>query len=510
MLRDAWTREAEQMEENLFSKFAMGAPPTEPATKPAPRPDDDELLSSEQLRVVDLVLQGHNVFFTGEAGTGKSTVTRRIIAELKKKYGEQFGQRVAVAAMTGIAATHIGGSTLNSALGLGVPTTARDFRTMFSSRKRLREYEVLILDESSMCSADMFDRIEEMLRSIRGGVRPAGGLQIVLTGDMFQLPPIETAPSPDDPPDAFYNRGYIFESAAWKACKFTVVLLTKVFRQSDAHFSGLLNAVRHGGPGADAALAELFSSCSRELECTDGIAPTLIFPRNAEVDAINASELAKLPGPRATFVARDDVSVSSMVRNQGSASASASARSRLLQSNFFKSCQAPPRLELAVGAQVMLVKNLDTRAGLVNGSRGVVVGVSPPNGATVQFRCGTRHFCGPVKFTSTMHGLGEANRTQVPLKLAWALSAHKSQGCTLDYAKVDLRGTFAAGQAYVALSRARTMDGLQIVGYDPGCARTDPAVVAFHSALRGGSAAASPRASAYAFVDEDDNDDHTL
>lgn len=454
-------------------------------------------LSDEQLRVVDLVLAGHNVLFTGPGGSGKSLTTNAIIERLRERHGEAFAERVAVTATTGIAATHIGGTTVNAAMGLGVPTTRRDFRTMHASRNRLRAYEVLIVDEIGMMSDDTFDALEETLREVRQSMQPFGGLQVVVTGDPFQLPPIARRRGEHDPPDALAHAGYFFQGRAWGACRFRVVVLSRIFRQVDDTFTGLLNAIRHGGEAGRAAMAALARRCARPLACEDGIQPTQIFSRNVDVDACNAGELARLPGAKRSFRARDEVVVCSTLRREAPTQAAA-ARAKLLKADFFRSCQAAETVELAAGAQVMLVKNLSTKDDLVNGARGVVEGFEPGTGhPLVRFRRGNVVALPPARFSSVMSGLGECFRTQVPLKLAWALSCHKSQGCTLDYARVSLRGVFAPGQAYVALSRARSIDGLQVVDAEGGCVRVDAAVTAFYDALveqsrRDADAAVSP------------------
>lgn len=469
-----------------------------------------EDLSEQQKSIIDLVLAGHNVYFTGEAGTGKTTTLKYIVEALQAKYNDTFSQKVAITAMTGIAATHIGGCTLNSALGFGVVNTQRDFMSMYSSKERIRGFDVLIIDESSMCSAELFDVLERMLRNIRGNQRPAGGLQLVITGDPFQLPPIERSPSAEDPDDTFYNRGYFFAASSWERCRFATMVLTQVFRQSDKMFVSLLNDIRFGGQRARTALDQLYDICHRPLPIDDGIIPTQIFSRNAMVDEMNATELAKLPGPKHVFSARDEVVVVASLRSDHKIFIS--AKGRLQRSDFFKNCQAPMKLQLCVGAQVMLLKNIDTSANLVNGSRGVVKSVHS-DGVLVHFKGHEGAvLIQKARFTSTVNGVGECIRHQIPLKLAWSLSSHKSQGCTLDYVRVSLKGTFACGQAYVALSRARTLDGLEIVDYSPGCAKTDASVVAFFASLvekqaTGTNVPVLDKATSYMFIESSADED---
>ena len=227
-------------------------------------------------------------------------------------------------------------------------------------------------------------------------------------------------------------------------------------------------------------------------------APTQIFSRNRDVDETNERELLKLGAPVQLFGAKDEVTVEGRLRlPDADKKELGEAIRRLNKHEFFRDCMAGPQLRLALGAQVMLLKNMGY-GGLANGSRGVVIGftsvpvqgqkggasVGGPGGSVrVRFVNGSVAEIAPVKFTSQVHGAGECQRTQVPLKLAWAITIHKSQGMSLDYVRVSLRSMFAMGQAYVALSRARTMEGLEIVDYEDGCVRTDPSVVRFYARL---------------------------
>jgi len=485
-------------------------------------------LTPPQRRVLDLVREGHNVFFTGNAGTGKTFLVERIVEELRTKYGGGFRRAVAVTATTGVAATHIGGQTLNSALGFGAVSRVRDFETMTTanSRRRLRELRVLLIDECSMLSAEMLDEIEAKLREAREDPRPAGGLQLILSGDFFQLPPVSRRPKDHEKdrttgevsPGVFLNRGFAFASRAWERCAFRSVVLTHVHRQKDPTLVDALDIIRRGsdddGRKARNALRRIVRACGRPLQRDDGIVPTMIFARNKDVDDINEREMKRLVlekgKKRVAMEGVDDVAPVDVVPEKGESMSVARQRTadKLWKADFFRDCLVWRKYELCVGAQVMLLRNLDTAEGRVNGSRGVVVDFVNADDVplTSSVVCGyvdeeaarrwggrplpvvrfaddgREHVIPPVRITHDVYGAGTCSRVQVPLKAAWAITVHKSQGMTLDAVAVSLCDMFAVGQAYVALSRARSVEGLQILDWDLECLRTDGEVMGFYAA----------------------------
>jgi ATP-dependent DNA helicase PIF1 len=468
--------------------------------------DDLDDLDDDQRGVLDRVLAGHNVFFTGSAGTGKTHLLTRIVRALQARHGDAFRKVVAVTAMTGIAATHVGGVTLNSALGLQVPAKYADFSTMQRKQHatRIRAWKVLIIDECSMLSAELLQMVEHMLRRVRRSCKPGGGLQFVVCGDFYQLPCIESAllrGHDPVPPDAFTNYGYAFEAPAWRAIfpPEAHVVLRHIFRQDDADFARALNNVRRGDEAAATSLRWIAESCSEPVVCSGGIKPTRIFSRNVDVDALNARELGTLPGEAPEFTAVD--TVSSEIPEVANSTANA---------NFFRQCLVPASIRLKTGAQVMLLKNLDAAAGLVNGSRGIIVRFVPKLAAlatlagtkanaetmhatqrwpgrelpVARFMNGRDIIVFPAVFSQAIaNGRGECRRLQLPLKLAWTVTIHKSQGMTLDAAEVSLAGVFAPGQAYVALSRAKNMQGLQVTGWDGRVLPADSRVHKFYATL---------------------------
>ncbi|KAK9828391.1 hypothetical protein WJX81_002975 [Elliptochloris bilobata] len=410
-------------------------------------------LSVEQQCVLDLVLSGRSVFFTGCAGTGKSLLLRHIVRRLPP-------ETTFVTASTGLAAAALGGTTLNAFAGIGRADGGREAMRRAASRPeaagRWRRASALIVDEVSMVDGALLDALEGVARHVRRSDKPFGGLQLILSGDFHQLPPVVRR-------EVASTRAFAFEAACWASCVDASLRLTRVFRQADSGFVDILAEVR-AGKFTRAAAAALQQRCSRPLDTSDGILPTKIFTHKADVDDINAQELARCSGERVTFGAQD----------VGSSEALAA-------------CLAPRSLELCVGAQVMLTRNANPRRGLVNGARGVVERFAGTTNRlpVVRFASGEVVTVSKERFTLAAGGRVLAARTQVPLALAWALSVHKSQGATLDRAEISLERAFEPGMAYVALSRVRSLEGLQLTG--PINARglaADPKVLAFYGGLR--------------------------
>ena len=443
------------------------------------------------------------MFFTGRAGTGKSHVLRRVVDVLRVAHG---ADAVAVTAPTGLAASHVGGSTLHAALGLGAPRATTSFLSMWApaTAAHLRALRAVVVDEVSMVSAEMLEIVDACLRQLRGDDRPMGGLQLVACGDFHQLPPVAHAADPGTPPEAFLNRGYAFQAPAWARCGFECVVLTTVWRQRDPRFVGLLDAVRRGGRDGAAAVRALAESPPPPAGDADDEPRVHLYARNADVDRTNRIQLARLPGNTWWASATD-----TMV---GGGEAGCGALT-----DAMCECPAPKSSMLKVGAPVMLLKNLDRGhvtggAGgsrrLVNGSLGKVVAMmtrtaleqhldragklSPEHKAVldswgtprtmvpvVKWANGRREPCGPQAFETHVPGVGVARRVQLPVRLAWAMTIHKSQGLSLDRVTVWLHGCYSPGQAYVALSRARTVEGLRVCGAKGHTPRTAPDVRAF-------------------------------
>uniref|UniRef100_A0AAY5L597 ATP-dependent DNA helicase PIF1 n=1 Tax=Esox lucius TaxID=8010 RepID=A0AAY5L597_ESOLU len=408
-------------------------------------------LNKEQAAVLSAVLSGKNVFFTGSAGTGKSFLLKRIVGSLPPK-------STYATASTGVAACHIGGTTLHSFAGIGSGSAPLEQCIELAQRHGVLQHWTscrhLIIDEISMVEAQFFDKLEAIARSVRRSTEPFGGIQLIVCGDFLQLPPVSKGKD---------KASFCFQSRSWRKCIQLNMELTEVRRQTDQVFISLLQAVRVGRYSE--VTAKLMESAYHKIE-RDGILATRLCTHKDDVELTNENKLLQLPGSVRVFEAVDsDPALVKTIDSQ-------SPVSRLLQ--------------LKVGAQVMLTKNLDVQRGLVNGARGVVVDFQPGKLGLprVRFLCGTTEVLKPERWMFKAGGGVYLSRQQLPLKLAWAISIHKSQGMTLDCVEISLARVFESGQAYVALSRARSLEGLRVMDFDPRVVRADPDVMLFYRKLR--------------------------
>nr|XP_040027929.1 ATP-dependent DNA helicase PIF1 [Gasterosteus aculeatus aculeatus] len=409
-------------------------------------------LSKEQAAVLTAVLSGRNVFFTGSAGTGKSFLLKRIMGSLPPK-------STFATASTGVAASHIGGTTLHNFAGIGSGSAPLEQCIELAQRPGVLQHWTscrhLIIDEVSMVDAQFFDKLESVARSVRRSTEPFGGIQLIVCGDFLQLPPVSKGKE---------KASFCFQARSWRKVIQVNIELMEVRRQTDQSFISLLQAVRVGRVTEDVT-TKLMDSAYHLIE-RDGILATRLCTHKDDVDLTNENKLQQLPGSARVFEALD--SDPALVKTIDAHS----PVSRLIQ--------------LKVGAQVMLTKNLDVARGLVNGARGVVLAFeSGKHGLPrVHFLCGATEVLKPERWVFKSGGGIHLSRQQLPLKLAWAISIHKSQGMTLDCVEISLARVFESGQAYVALSRARSLEGLRVMDFDPRVVRADPDVLIFYKKLR--------------------------
>lgn len=362
---------------------------------------------------------------------GKSFLLKRIISELPP------GVTTATAS-TGVAACHIGGITLHQFAGIGLGTGTEERCCQMAARPAVatvwRRTKYLIIDEISMVDGEYFEKIEAVARHVRKNDRPFGGIQLILCGDFFQLPPVNKLNE---------TKKFCFQSKAWEKCVHFNFELQRVHRQKDPQFVKVLNSLRIGRV-TDEITTILKSTSSQKIE-KDGILATRLCSHVNEANEINESQLGRLNGASKTYVAQDsDDSMTKTLEQQ---------------------LPVPGKLTLKVGAQVMLLKNLNISNGLVNGARGVVTKFEEET-PVVQFRTGEIYHAKSEKWTIKTASGAIIYRKQVPLKLAWAFSIHKSQGLTLDCVEMSLAKVFDAGQAYVALSRAQSLDSLRVLDFN--------------------------------------------
>ncbi|OHA62673.1 MAG: hypothetical protein A3E07_01100 [Candidatus Wildermuthbacteria bacterium RIFCSPHIGHO2_12_FULL_45_9] len=413
-----------------------------------------------QQEALDILKMGHSVYLTGEAGSGKTYVLNQYIEWLC-----QHEIMPSVTASTGIAATHLGGTTIHSWSGIGVrekilPFDLERMEQKKSLWERLHEARVLIIDEISMLSGEFFDMVDQVTRHIKRKDMPFGGMQVVCSGDFFQLPPVAKEELP---------RSYAFQSKGWREMNLLVCYLNEQHRQGDKDFLRILSAIRN---------QRMADEEYRFLEARLHVRPkdeehiTRLYTHNRDVDAINEERLAILQGEEKSFAmqtAGKDQYVESLTRG----------------------CLAPEILRLKVGAEVMFVKN-EPGGQYVNGTRGKVIGFES-RGVLVKTREGKTVVATPASWKREEDGKVLAEITQVPLRMAWAITVHKSQGMTLDEAETDLSQCFVPGQGYVALSRVRSLDGLYLRGLNDMALMVDDRVAAVDVLFRKRSSLAQER-----------------
>lgn len=443
-----------------------------------PESKDPIKLSDEQERAIDLALEGHNILLTGPGGTGKSETVRHLIRELRKKY--RFPGRVVVAASTGAAAINISGCTIHAFLGTSIAKSVDDMLRNPSVSVQNGSYmhdraataDAIIIDEVSMLSGDFISMLDYRLRTLRQSPDeeplPFGGMQLIFVGDFTQLPPVSKR-------GEYHTYEFAFESPAWRNGDIKVVELTKVFRQSDEEFVKHLTNIRRGLL-TDATVDYFDARVGVKLPD-----PTRLYAKNVTVDMVNQSKLMELPGKAVEFkmtFSGNDIYLAKL--------------SEVVE----------PVIYLKVGAPVVFTRNMydtsdrdpaSTRAltqfVYANGDRGTVmsidkkrrtVSVKKRNGVTVVVNPMTYEYrSGSSKVVATA--------TQLPLRLAWAMTIHKAQGATLDEVECDVSECFQSGHAYVALSRARTIEGLSLrTPLNPAKITASDLVIRYYEAMAKG------------------------
>lgn len=399
-----------------------------------------------------LIDSGSNIILSGAAGTGKSYQVHKIIENYKNT------KKIALTSTTGIAATNINGQTLHSFLNLGMiksddlnKEVARILYNPWARWDEVVETDILIIDEISMCDGFLFNIVEEVLRSVRKNSEPFGGIQVILVGDCYQLPPVEAN-----------IKGFFFESEAYAFGNFKPILLTKVYRQNDKKFIDCLNRIRiatHTKNDIEFLQKRQFPELNYALLDT-----TCLYPTNKEADLLNEYRINDLEGQQIELKSKD-------------------TNHTLGIRDFNKFMRAPETLKLKPGARVILLNNLNVKKGLCNGSIGTFL---RKKGDLLVCKFNNQEeFINKVTFEVHEKSKLVFEREQYPLALGYAVSIHKSQGMSLDSVAIDFSRIFAPHQAYVALSRARSYDGLYLKNLTMDKIFIDNKVVDFMNSLEG-------------------------
>ena len=438
--------------------------------------------SEEYKKVLTLLMNGENVFLTGYAGTGKSYILNKLKEKLKKK--------LTITSTTGIAAVNVKGQTLHSWAGVGlcknpIYKTVEKIRQRTSTLKQILNCKILAIDEISMLNIETFEYVDEVLKIIRESVEPFGGIQVLFIGDFYQLPPVEGVNGVnisnnqeyslfDDDTFSEHQRRYCFDSPVWEDFKLKNVVLKQNFRQSEAKFIKALSDMRTNCLDEDDI--ELLKTRETNFD-TFETNMLHIFSTNFEADRYNMAKFNMIDEPVKIFEAEDGV-----YRGTKPVYSGFTENENYVLDIFGKNCRADKSLTLKLGAKVMLLVNMDFNRGLINGSCGMIQSFNG-NTVTIKFDNGEVADIPKHKFEYYYHDKLYAERTQFPLKLAYGITIHKSQGMTLDKLVVDCSRIFERGQAYVAMSRVKTLEGLYLRNFSKDKVMVDSRVAEFYSNL---------------------------
>ena len=389
-----------------------------------------------QSTALNILKSGKNVFLTGSAGTGKTFLLNQYIQYLRER-----NVKVAVTASTGIAATHLGGKTIHSWSGIGIKDsiTEHDLEKMRKKqplRNRLEDVQVLVIDEISMLSGKTLSCIDQILKFFKVSFAPFGGVQVILSGDFFQLPPVSRERLSS-------AQKFAFMHPIWVQSDFNICYLTENFRQEeDSDLVNILNEMR-AGEISDSTSDMLLENM--EVSQMSDKSAIKLYTHNADVERINYEKLDQLQTEHQIYEASTE-------------------GSKTLVDSMKKSILVPDQLLLKKHAQVMFIKNNYER-GYLNGTMGTITHFNQENLPVVETFDGNIITVKKEDW-AIENELGQpvARFSQLPLRLAWAITIHKSQGMTLDCAEIDLSKTFEPGQGYVALSRVKSLDGLKLLG----------------------------------------------
>ncbi len=434
--------------------------------------------SNDFLKVLTLLTNGENVFLTGYAGTGKSYILNKLKEILKKK--------LTITSTTGIAAVNVKGQTIHSWAGVGlcknpIHKAVEKIRTRTSAYKQIMNCKILAIDEISMLNPETFEYIDSVLREVREVNEPFGGIQVLFIGDFFQLPPVDkeredvTFSITYENQDKNSQRKYCFDSPLWSEFHLKNVVLKKNFRQSEEKFINALSHMRTNKLNSDDI--ELLKS--RETHSDTFETNILhIFSTNEEANRYNLTKFNMIDEPPRIYTAQDAV-----YRGGKPVYSGFSENEKYILNIFGKNCRAEKEIALKKGARAMLLLNMDFNRGLINGSCGTILECDEDT-ITIKFDNGIISPVAKNKFEYFYHDKLIAERTQFPLRLAYGITIHKSQGMTLEKLVVDCSKIFERGQAYVAMSRVKTISGLYLKSFTADKVMVDERVSDFYNELK--------------------------
>lgn len=410
-----------------------------------------------QQKAYNHIMNGKNVFITGGGGVGKSFLIQKYIQN--NKHSNYIG----VTSLTGTSAILIKGSTLHSFLGIGlgkkpVQVLAQKILKKSYLKKRWKQIQVLIIDEVSMLSCELFEKIEKLARLIRDIYEPFGGIQLICSGDFCQLPVIGSTQ-------------FCFESKVWDDCIDETVYLTEIVRQKDKQFVNVLNNIRLGNITENVKKV-LNERVGVKLQTKNGIRPTRLFCLNKDVNSTNTKKLMKIIKKQETELKTYTLTKTITLK-----------KNKFSVDKCIRQLPVNIELKLTKNAQVMLVYNLNIKEGMVNGARGVVTDFNQDGLPYVKFMNGKEQLIDYHiwDFEEDNKSIGTAK--QIPLRLAYASTIHKLQGSTIDYSNLYLKDVFEYGMAYVALSRVRSLDGLSIKSINYAQIKAHPKAVEYYKKL---------------------------
>jgi ATP-dependent DNA helicase PIF1 len=438
--------------------------------------------SEEQIIAYNKYTQRENIFITGPGGTGKTALIKYIQKDASRK-----NYNIQVCALTGCAAVLLEckAKTLHSWAGIGIGNgTIEQFITKITKNRFLKSNwkstDILVVDEVSMMSQKLFELLDAIGKSLRKNDRPFGGIQLIFSGDFYQLPPVGDKDDPE-------TTRFCFESPDWSQAfqRRNHIQLTKIFRQSDPVYQKILNQIREGKLKRSSNEA-LLHHVGREIPGSVTIRPTKLFPTRNKVDNINTTEMNKLKADEYEFKLKYhsdlDMTATELLKRRQYTKDHIQTELLYLKGNL----RCDEVIKIKIGCQVMCIVNIELDNGemICNGSQGIVTRLSEQGLPVVRFR-------NSFEMTMNYHvwpsenipGIGVS---QVPLILAWALTIHKAQGATLDIAEIDAgSGIFECGQTYVALSRVKSLEGLYLTSFDASRIKVSRKVQEFYEGLSG-------------------------